>query len=922
MKKNILLILLFTSIFSFAQNTGSIVGKLTDKEYNDEPLAFANVLIKGTIKGTTSDIDGLYGFDNLTPGSFTLIFSFVGYETHEIKVQVLAGKVTEVNVPMGASAASLDEIVITTTTRKESETALLLEQKNAVEMKQAIGAQELSRKGVSDAASAVTKTSGVSEQEGVKNVFVRGLGDRYNSTSLNGLPLPSEDPEYKNISLKFFSTDIIKSINVNKTFTSSLYGDVDGANIDISSQDLNKLKTLSISFGSEINSNAINTNKFLVTDGQNYLGLLENGTGYPISDLNTYKFDTSFKPKKQENPVNTDFSLIAGRKFNVGENNSLSVFGVVIFSNSYTYSQGKTGAVNAIGQIGLDLDFKKYKYQTSQSGLANVKYKFGSGNSITYNGLLIHDDNSTVGDYVGFKPGINDNNNATKSFIRRQQVNDNVLFSNQLIINYKIFEKLDSNIGLSYNKINASEPDRRTNSYDFQEAKNRYVVATNSSSLNNRFFSTLKEDDLTGKIDLVYSLNPEEELVTKFAFGGNYRKTDRTFNFTQFNFDFPLNTNFIEIDDPDAVFNQTFVNNGAFTIETSRGFGANAFDPFFYTGKRDIIAGYLQITYPLSEKFTLQVGVRNENVKQKVEWDTNLSSSSTPTIGPSELNKNYILPSLTTKYSFSEKSVLRFAASQTYTYPQFKETAPFLYEDVNFTSFGNPDLIPSTNYNFDLKYDFYLSKSEIISLGAFYKLIKDPINRISVAAASNDLSYANLGDAFATGLEIEARKTIFNHIGETKNNSLAFGLNASYLYTKVKNIDSPNDRITILFTNPNSKLEGASPLLINSDLSYIFSNKSVSLTSSLVFNYFYDKVFSIGISDSENIVEKAIPTLDFVNKFEIIKNKIGINISFKNILNPNFKLTQETTNANVTKESVVSSYKKGYFASVGVFWNL
>ena len=162
MKKNILLILLFTSIFSFAQNTGSIVGKLTDKEYNDEPLAFANVLIKGTIKGTTSDIDGLYGFDNLTPGSFTLIFSFVGYETHEIKVQVLAGKVTEVNVPMGASAASLDEIVITTTTKRESETALLLEQKDAVEIKQAIGAEELSRKGVSDAAGAVAKISGIS----------------------------------------------------------------------------------------------------------------------------------------------------------------------------------------------------------------------------------------------------------------------------------------------------------------------------------------------------------------------------------------------------------------------------------------------------------------------------------------------------------------------------------------------------------------------------------------------------------------------------------------------------------------------------------------------------------------------------------------------------------------------------------------
>ena len=179
MKNIILLFILFTTSFYQAQSTGSIVGKLTDKEYNNEPLAFANVLIKGTIKGTTSDIDGLYSFENLTPGSYTLQFSFVGYETQEFPVKVLAGKVTEVNIPMAASAASLNEIVITTSTKRESETALLLEQKKAVEIKQSIGAEELSRKGVSNAAGAITKISGISRQEGTSNVYVRGLGDRY-----------------------------------------------------------------------------------------------------------------------------------------------------------------------------------------------------------------------------------------------------------------------------------------------------------------------------------------------------------------------------------------------------------------------------------------------------------------------------------------------------------------------------------------------------------------------------------------------------------------------------------------------------------------------------------------------------------------------------------------------------------------------
>jgi hypothetical protein len=142
------------------------------------------------------------------------------------------------------------------------------------------------------------------------------------------------------------------------------------------------------------------------------------------------------------------------------------------------------------------------------------------------------------------------------------------------------------------------------------------------------------------------------------------------------------------------------------------------------------------------------------------------------------------------------------------------------------------------------------------------------------------------------------------------------------LYTNVKVIDNATDKITVLPTNSESKLEGASPLLINSDLSYNFSNSKNSLTSSLVFNYFYDKVYSIGTATNENIVEKAVPTLDFVNRFEFVKNKLGINLSIKNILNPKFNLTQETFGNNTKTETIVGNFKKGIFASFGIYWNL
>ncbi len=234
---HLILILLITAI-SFAQNTGSVAGKLIDKEYNNEPLPFANVVIKGTSVGTNSDIGGLYKFEDLEVGTYTLVFSFVGYETQESIVEVVAGKVTTINMTMIASAATLDEVMLGTVSRKkESEAALLLDQKKAVEIKQSIGAEELSRKGVSDAAGAVAKISGVSQQEGSSNVYVRGLGDRYLNTTMNGLSLPSNDVNKKNIDLNLFSSDIIENVSISKAYSSRFFGDFSAGNVDISSKD-------------------------------------------------------------------------------------------------------------------------------------------------------------------------------------------------------------------------------------------------------------------------------------------------------------------------------------------------------------------------------------------------------------------------------------------------------------------------------------------------------------------------------------------------------------------------------------------------------------------------------------------------------------------------------------------------------------
>ena len=186
-----ILLLLFASAIA-AQTKGTIQGTILDKETGNQPLPFASVIIKGSQVGTTSDIDGIFIFQ-ADPGTYTLVFSFVGYQKIEVaNIIVKAGETTTLdNVIMNATeGVSLKEVVVKASTKKESVAALLTEQKKATEIKTAIGAEELTAKGISDAASAVTKISGVSKQEGSSNVYVRGLGDRYLNTTLNGLSLP------------------------------------------------------------------------------------------------------------------------------------------------------------------------------------------------------------------------------------------------------------------------------------------------------------------------------------------------------------------------------------------------------------------------------------------------------------------------------------------------------------------------------------------------------------------------------------------------------------------------------------------------------------------------------------------------------------------------------------------------------------
>ena len=929
MKHFLLGLALLLTASTFAQSTGSIVGKLIDKEYNDEPLAFANVLIKGTSTGTTSDFDGLYQFEELAAGSYVLVYSFVGYETQEITAEVIAGKVTTVNVPMSASAASLDEVVITTTTKRESEVALLLEQKKATEIKQSIGAEELSRKGVSDAAGAVSKITGVSKQEGSNNVYVRGLGDRYLNTTFNGLSLPSNDVNKKNIDLNLFSSDIIENVSISKAYSSRFYGDFSAGNVDISSKDYKGNGFFDVFTSSGVNTRAADKS-FVRSEGSGYFGYYGRYAHNPFAVVLSHGVD----PESLDTPINIGYGASAGKSFDFENGSRLSLFATASFENDYEYRNGvQTDFTSVFKKVFPETE--EFNYATTTTGMASVNYRIDDSNRIKFNSLLINSSSSSVA-YFGV--GGNGRNrdailNTDEGFYQMNaQFDQDLILVNQLMGNHKS-GKLEVDWAFGYNNTFSRQPDRRRISIENYQFAFDNDPSTNPTFFNNvpfdnqRYFQNIKDTEINGRANLAYNITEK----TKLNFGYNGRTKERNFDNIRYGYDivdndFPVT----DVNNLDAIFNldnlsidgengiyQTFVFNAINPQigQTNRpGLLENT-----YKGVLDIYAGYVNAEFNLGEddKWLIVPGVRLESFTQRIVYDVINLISTDP--GFRDTNNTFVLPSLNVRYAINEDQNLRFSASKTVSVPEFKEMAPFVYEDVTQRIGGNPDLLndPSFSeiYNVDLKYDWFITKSELLSLGVFGKQINDPVNLVIANDATGTQRYFRTGDnAQILGVEFEVRKQVLQDADE--ESILSAGFNVTYMHTE-QELRSTTEGLFTSTLDRTDELQGASPLILNADVNYTPTFGKYKPAANLIFSYFSDRIAALGSGQLGNIVEKGIPTLDFTLRNEITEN-FQINFSAKNILDPSIERVREGTSFG---DVTLSKYKRGIDLGIQLKYN-
>lgn len=867
----------------------NIKGQIKDSD-SKEPLIGATVQIIGSSMGAVTDIDGNFQLAGVEDGIYDIEIKYVGYKTvvkRQIKIE--DNRIVTLDFELKADTQMLSDVTVVAKANRESESVTLLEQKKSIVAVQSVGAKELSRKGVGDAQGAVTKVSGISKQEGVKNVFVRGLGDRYNLTTLNRFPIPSEDPEYKNIALDFFSTDIIQSVDVNKTFGGTMASDVAGAGINISSKELVGRSELKASVSAGANTNVMRSG-VMQMDGVNAFGFAQSSE--PEADLNAYSFHNSLDPSKKNAPVNQSYMLSGGKEWNWGTD-VFSVYMVGSHDKKYAYYDEEVRNSITSGDLSQDMKGDISKIETSQLLMAGLNYRHSDKLHLQYDLMMVHAARESVGDYWGMDADFQ-SSDTYEGFMRRQQVNDNRLLVNQLSGVWKFAPKWSLDAGISYNKIKGMEPDRRIN--NLVKTAGGYVPMK-GTGVQQRYFSELNEDDINLRAGFTYKL--PDAYGSEFSsvnFGYTGRLVTDGFSATEYDLSVIRQQSFDATDVKfDRYYNQGNLDKGFFMQDRNQD---------EYDVDKKIHSAYAEATYQLSEHFIANVGVKYDNVNLGVNYRVNRGG----TKGSQSIDKDYVLPSVNLRYNFNDKHALRFGASKTYTLPQAKEISPYRYISVSFNSQGNPDLKPSDNYNADLKWDFYLSGSELFSIGAFYKYIKNPISRIEVASAGGFLSYENIADhAMVAGAEVEFRKDLFSRKTAEEIHKLTFGVNGAYTYTHAK--------VSLATVSTGSQLEGAAPWIVNSDLSYQLQKGKYNLTSTLVFNYFSDRIYTIGTEGFQDIMEKGIPTLDFVLSAKM-GNRFSLSMKAANLLNASHQLTRKGNADN--REVVLSKYKKGVDLSLGI----
>ncbi len=834
-KLSLIVAFLLVGALGFAQK-GTLSGKILDGDFNDV-LPFVTVAVKGTNEGTSSDFDGKYSV-KLDPGTYTIVYSFVGYSTKEITdVVIKPNKTTVLDVTMVSAADALDDIVITVTRRENSEKAVLDVQKNATVVLDGISSEAIKKQGASNVASAVKAVPGVSVQDG-KYVYVRGLGDRYTKTLLNGMEVPGLDPDRNTLQLDIFPTNTLENLQVVKSATAEYSADFTGGIIDIITKDIPSSREVSISAGLGYNPDMHFNDDYLTYEGgsTDFLGFddgtrdspIAQGSEVPLAQVDgprvaelTSRFDRTMATMREQSFMNISFGAGYSNNFDL-ENGKLGLTTSISYKNDTQYFEDfvsgqiiRKSADNSVltpqvdrTQVG-DLGSNN----VILNGLLGLTYKSGLS-KYRFNAIRIQNGSQQAGLY----------NQTNRDNSVNRAVRDVLTYTQRSLTNFLLSGDHSSEDGDWRTEWKVSPTFSQVDDKDFRETPFRVdgAIATIEPSETgdpSRLFRELNELSLPARLDFT----KKHELFdrdAKLKFGAGYTYKTRDFAVDEYAL---ILVNFERGQfggDP----NQILAPENIYDPATRSGVAVRSDFNISNTFESTITIGsaYASEEIKLSDRFKSIIGLRFEKFDLFYTGQTQEGDNFD---NDRFIDKADIFPSLNLIYDLNEDAdfKLRGSYARTTARPSFKEASAAQIVDpiLGQTFIGNPDIQPSYINNFDLRLEKYTEGSDFFALSGFFKTFKDPIEITFFESATDQFTPQNLGDATVLGAEIEARKTL-DFIGLRNFN---FQTNISVIHSEQEMVAqelgfrqrTARDGETVDDTR---ELQGQSPYLINAGLTY------------------------------------------------------------------------------------------------------
>ncbi|HOX77610.1 MAG TPA: TonB-dependent receptor [Bacteroidales bacterium] len=910
---------------SLQGQNGTIRGTVYD-DATGEYLPGVTIFLEGTTLGTLTDLDGKFNL-SAPAGNYDLRVSFISYEAMIIKgIRVEEGDVTLFdNLRLKEATVELTEVVIAAQGIRNTENALLTLKRKSANVIDGISATGFKKIGDSDAAASMKRVTGVSV-EGGKYVYVRGLGDRYTKTILNGVDIPGLDPDRNTIQMDIFPTNIIDNIIVHKSFSADLPADFTGGVIDIAIKDFPEERKGSIAFGLAYNPGFHFRSDYLTYEGgkTDWLGYDDGTRAIPATenipqfveaylDPNgdaglRYKeilggFNTTLAAREQTSLMDYNIGATYGNQ-HVGNIVTLGYnFSLSYKSNTEMYKNAEYGRYGLTDSNTFEMDVREY--QKGNFGVSSVLWSGMAGFAVKtkaskYRINIVHLQNgesrAAVFEYQGSDQGsIFGGFQHNLEYSQRSLTNLIISGKHNLAgSEWEIEWKLSPTLSKMY------DPDIR---FTRCKADNGKFIIGTETGFPERIWRDLEEISYAG----IVSVTRQFDLWKRNArvmFGGAYTSKERDFIIRNY----AINIRNVPLTgDPDEIFSpeNLWPYNGNLNYGTSY---EAAFYPNnanrFNSGVRNM-AGYVSAEVSPFDRLKAIIGVRVENYVQRYTGQNQQG-----TIVPDNekvLDNTGFFPALNLIYALNEQQNLRFSYARTIARPSFKELSyAEIYDPISGRTFigglfrdadeqlgieyWDGNLVSTDIDNIDLRWELYKPNGQMVSVSAFCKMFDNPIEIVQYAVQAGSFQPRNVGDGQVFGAELEFRFNLINISQELRNLSLSSNLTYTRSFIRMSNVEfqSRVDNARVGETVGEYRdMAGQAPYIINLGLSYDGGEKGFwnGFEAGLFYNVQGKTLQYVGMVDRPDIYALPFNSLNFnSNKSFGKNNKFQVGIKAENIL--------------------------------------